>query len=187
MSEGTVREEFLDQELKDNLAAAKVALRSNSKNSLESDESSSNQADSIHESDVNKKNGKKCCKLNLREGVSPLNVFSYIFGFGCNILYMALTITFTSYLLADHYGVEDSDAAALLGEIGFVAEFASLFCSLFLGFVMDFMGRKWPCVIGLFLAGCSFVSSPLPNKVQWLYFFRILGNIGVLPTIYSPL
>ena len=107
-------------------------------------------------------------------------------GLFCATLTVTLQTSFTSYLLADHYGVEDSDAAAILGQIGFVGDLASVSAELFLGHVMDIMGRKWPSVFGLVLSAGAFICSPLPNKLYGLYICRCIGNIGYLPLIYSP-
>ena len=81
----------------------------------------------------------------------------------------------------------ESEAASTAGDLGVVAECAALSIVLFLGYILDAFGRKWPLVIGLYLSGISMACSPLPNKIGGLYVFRSLANIGSLPTMSSPL
>ena len=57
---------------------------------------------------------------------------------------------------------------------------------LFLGALMDAVGRKLPSIIGLFIAGTGTLLSPVPSKMPGLYVLRILTNIGVLPLLWSP-
>ena len=52
---------------------------------------------------------------------------------------------------------------------------------------MDALGRKWPCVVGMAIAGASFVCLPYPNRLAWLYVFRCIGNVGTLGTTYNPI
>ena len=100
---------------------------------------------------------------------------------------MGFQTSFTSYLLDDHYGVDDEDKqAAILGRIGFTGDCASVCFEFFLGYLIDAIGRKWPCTIGMAIAGVAFISQPLPSHVYALYIFRCIGNVGTLPMIISP-
>ena len=99
---------------------------------------------------------------------------------------LTMSTSFTLFLLEDHYGVSDDDAAKMLGNLGFCGDLASVSTELVLGYIMDYFGRKIPCVVGLILAGGAFIGSPLPSRVSWLYFFRMTMNVGALPILYSP-
>ena len=135
------------------------------------------------------KNVKTCCKkIRLRQGVSRTNVASFMAGSGTGLFLMNLQTTFCSYLLEDHFGIEDDDkAAAILGQIGLVGDCGSVSAEFLLGYVMDAIGRKWPAAIGLAISGAAFIAKPLPSHLYGLYILRVIGNIGVLPINYSPL
>ncbi len=61
-------------------------------------------------------------------------------------------------MLESSYNVSEDDSSSVSGNLGFVAEIATLSTEFSIGFVMDLFGRKALCVIGLILAGISTAS-----------------------------
>ena len=55
-----------------------------------------------------------------------------------------------------------------------------------LGYLMDMFGRKRISVAGLMMAGISMACKPLPNNLIGLYLLKIVSNVGVIPTLYTP-
>lgn len=93
---------------------------------------------------------------------------------------------FISYLLDDHFGIVDSDAGEVIGDIGFVGDLASVSTELILGTLMDLVGRKIPSIAGLILAASATLATPFPKKIGWIYAIRCLTNVGTLPLVWSP-
>lgn len=95
-------------------------------------------------------------------------------------------MAFTIFLLEDHYGVEDSDAAKVLGNLGTVGDVAIVSTEFFIGYAMDLFGRKMLTIFGLLLSGTATFCSPMPSSLTGLYFLRIMTVVGNLPSLNSP-
>lgn len=125
-------------------------------------------------------------KLKLKPGVKILNVAGLLFGSFSVTLQVQLMASFTSYLLEDRHDMTTQEAGEAVGELGTVSDIAAMLSELFLGALMDAVGRKLPSVIGLFIAGTGTLLSPVPSKMAGLYVLRIITNVGVLPLLWSP-
>lgn len=88
---------------------------------------------------------------------------AFFFGFFVVVMLLTLQTVFTSYLLEDSYDVAEDDTGKVAGNLGFVAEIATLSTEFCIGFAMDLFGRKVLCVIGLLMAGLATASQPLPS------------------------
>ena len=73
-----------------------------------------------------------------------------------------------------------------MGNIGFVGDIATVSIELGLGYVMDHVGRKILSVVGISVTVGALVGSPNATKIYWLYIFRTIMNLGVLPILHSP-
>ena len=98
----------------------------------------------------------------------------------------SLISIFTIFLLEDQYGIADSEAAAVLGNLGTVADVVAFSTELFIGYAIDLFGRKMLSIAGVILAGTGTFCSPLPARLGGLYFFRVMITIGILPLHLSP-
>ena len=127
-----------------------------------------------------------CCKMRLNERVTGFNVFSLIASAAAVQIVLTLQVSFVTYLLEGHYGIDTDDEASTLGTLGIVGDIASVSSELLLGTAMDLFGRKIPVVGGVFLAGMATFISPLPKRLLGLYFARSLANIGCIPSLWSP-
>ena len=130
--------------------------------------------------------GRSCMKLKLKLGVSPLNVVSLLLGSFAATIQIVLTSGFTSYLLQDHFDLEDAEAAEMVGDVGFVGEIASACTELVIGTLMDMYGRKFISVAGLLFSGVSTLVTPLPTRLIGIYCLRCTVNIGVIALVWSP-
>ena len=124
--------------------------------------------------------------LKLKKGVSYWNVITLLFGFFAVQTQLNLQVGFTSFLLDENFGKTDSDAAEILGNMGFIGDIASVSTELVLGTLMDLVGRKIPSIAGLLLSGTGTLVSPWPNKLVGIYVLRCAINIGCLPLLWSP-
>ena len=80
----------------------------------------------------------------------------------------------------------EDDVAKVTGDIGFVGEIGTLSTEFIIGYLMDLLGRKHLNVGGLIVASIAVFCKPLPQKIGYLYAFRILTNVGLLPMLYTP-
>ena len=67
-----------------------------------------------------------------------------------------------------------------------MGEIASISSEFILGYLMDLFGRKHLNVGGLIVASIAVFCKPLPQQIGYLYAFRILTNVGLLPMLYTP-
>ena len=130
--------------------------------------------------------GRIFLKMQLKGGVTPINVVAFYLGFFVTILQASLLTAFTLFLLEDNYGVEDSDAAKVLGNLGTVGDVAVVSTEFFIGYAMDLFGRKMLTISGLLLSGTATFCSPMPSDLTGLYFFRVMTVVGNVPMLNSP-
>ena len=75
-----------------------------------------------------------------------------------------------------------------MGDTGFYSELVVMIFALALGVIFDVVGRKYPIVISLVIAGISLILLPyLTNVYPEFLILRILLSIGVIPGFNSPL
>lgn len=79
------------------------------------------------------------------------------------MLMLSTVANFTSFLLDDNFGITDARAAKVMGNLGTVADIASVMTELVLGTLMDLIGRKIPSIAGLLIAGTGTLLCPVPN------------------------
>lgn len=61
----------------------------------------------------------------------------------------------------------------MVGNLGFYSEIFVIVFTLFLGTIMDFLGRKWPTIIGFWIAGALLIALPYGTSVfPYLYCVR---------------
>ena len=93
---------------------------------------------------------------------------------------------FTSYLLDDRHNIRDQEAGRVIGNLGTTSDIFAVITGLFLGSLMDLVGRKLPSVAGLLISGTGTLLNPVPSNLLGLYFCRVMVNIGALPFLWSP-
>ena len=93
---------------------------------------------------------------------------------------------FTSYLLEDRHDIVDAEAAKTLGNLGLFSDLGALSFNLFLGSLMDLIGRKLISVAFLGISGVTVTAIWIPKGLGGVYACRIINNIGLLPLSWSP-
>ena len=126
------------------------------------------------------------CKIKLRPGVSRLSVVAYLVGYFILQTEQMMNTSFTSFLLEDSYGIDDNDAGSVLGYMGVAGEIAAVVSEFPIGYIMDTIGRRIPCVLGIALIGVGYVLSPMFKNIAGLYCMRALVNVGALPILLGP-
>ena len=122
----------------------------------------------------------------MNPGVKPINIFSIVLSIFIVDMIMSLETAFTSYLLKDYYDIHGDRVAEVVGNLGFVGDIGSLAVGIFLGPAMDLFGRKSLSIGGLVIASVSMVAKPLFHHLPWLYFLKLLTNMGTVPLLHSP-
>ena len=127
-----------------------------------------------------------CLKLKLKPKVTRLNILSlFLAQFICSLI-LNLEAAFTTYLLEDDYDITGDRAAEVVGNLGSVGDIAVVSTEFLIGYLLDMFGRKGMTVGGLLLAGLAMAAKPLPRNLIGLYLLKIVSNVGVIPTLYTP-
>ena len=82
--------------------------------------------------------------------------------------------------------MDQEKATVVQSHMSFVNEIAVLITEIFLGYIMEVLGRKIPSIIGLTVSGLALIASPLPQNTTGLYILRVMAGIGLMPLCYSP-
>ena len=127
-----------------------------------------------------------CLKLKLKPKVTRLNILSlFLAQFICSLI-LNLEAAFTTYLLEDDYDITGDRAAEVVGNLGSVGDIAVVSTEFLIGYLLDMFGRKGMTVGGLMFAGLAMAAKPLPRNLIGLYLLKIVSNVGVIPTLYTP-
>ena len=107
-----------------------------------------------------------------------MNLVAYFSTQYAAALVMAMTSVLLPFIIRspDYYNVKDkNEVASLVGDLSFAADVTQLAFHPFLGFLMDFKGRKLPTVVGFAITGLCLIGIPLPHEAKpWLYIFRLV-------------
>lgn len=95
--------------------------------------------------------------LNLKVGVSRLNLISFLILTFINNIVLYIKISITPYLLVTDYGITQHDSGKVAGRIGLFCAIATIPFNFIFGTLMDISGRKFLVIIGLVLTGGAFI------------------------------
>lgn len=129
-------------------------------------------------------------KVKLKPGISGLNLFSYILITFITFVQIGVLLGFVSFILEDpkYYNRSKTQTGVDMAQIGLWAEVIVLVQDLYIGFVLDVLGRKIPIVIGTLAMGMATAAIPLFHEV-WPSFFllRVVMSLGAIITLNIPL
>ena len=124
--------------------------------------------------------------MKLNPGATRFNVVSLFLGSFAASIMVHIMSSFAIYLLDDRHHITDKEAGRILGNIGTISDLVAIVSQLFLGSLMDLVGRKKPSIIGLLMASLGILFSPLPPNIPGLYVCHIMIQVGCLPFLWSP-
>ena len=107
-----------------------------------------------------------------------------------NLIAMSVIYSFVTFILEDpnYYNLSSDEVGANLGYIGMISEVFVIVLELFMGVIIDTIGRKAPLVIGLIIAGVATAAIPLFKSLYPGYLIlRILIGMGTIIPVNIPL
>lgn len=130
------------------------------------------------EAEISSIQSKKWGPVQLNSGVSPGNMFVYVFGFLFTMLFSTFVPQAQPYILTEILKIPASEQGVLSGYLGMAATIVGMIMPSIWGTLSDKTGRKLVYAVGFLLSALGMFLYPLAGSIIFLYLFRMIFAAG---------